>query len=72
MGQGRRVSKRRLLGLARVSSPFGRSWVKVRKLESHNRKPDPFSFAYWKSDRPFRIGQIIVSVGKARRPGFLS
>jgi hypothetical protein len=35
------VSKRELLGLAHVSSPFGRGWVRVRKLESQNRRPDP-------------------------------
>src|SRR6267378_2958870 len=37
------VSRRELLGLAHVSSPFGRGWVRVRKLELHNRKPDAVS-----------------------------
>src|SRR5438552_12959779 len=37
------VIKRELVGLAHVSSPFGRSWVRVRKLKSHNRRPDAVS-----------------------------
>src|SRR5437016_359175 len=41
--KGGGVSKSEVLGLAHVSSPFGRGWVRVRKLESHNRRPDAVS-----------------------------
>src|SRR5258708_202637 len=36
-GLGYRKSE--LLGLAHGSSPFGRGWVRVRKLELHDRRP---------------------------------
>src|SRR5438128_1644832 len=45
--KGGGVSKRETLVLAHVSSPFGRGWVRVRKLESRNRRPDPgFGFFF--------------------------